>query len=179
MPLVAAADGLSYSYVDAAYISTDVDNFDENVDGFALRASVELANRVFAFGGYTDQSTSILGSDLDVKGYNLGVGYAWPMSGTTDLYGKVGYVRAEADFAGLNANDDGYALGVGVRSRVVDQLELEGSINYTDLSDSGDDTTLGLGARWYFTQQFAVGVEGEFGNDARTYGIGVRWTFGG
>jgi hypothetical protein len=52
-------------------------------------------------------------------------------------------------------------------------------VSYVDLSDSGDDTTLDLGARWFFTPQFAVGLEGSFGDDASTYGVGVRWNFGG
>ncbi|MCC7463772.1 MAG: outer membrane beta-barrel protein [Gammaproteobacteria bacterium] len=178
LPLWAQADGLSYSHLDAAYVTTDVDDFSQDVDGLALRGSVELTERVFAFAGFTTQSTSILGSDLDVKSYDLGVGYAWPLSPTADLYGKVHYLRAEADYAGFDADDDGYGLSAGVRSRIMDQLELEGSVRYTDLSDSGHDTALGLGARWYFSRQLAVGVEGEFGDDAKTYGIGVRWTFG-
>jgi long-subunit fatty acid transport protein len=178
LPFLAQAEGISYSYLDAAYINTDVDQFNQTVDGFALRGSFEVTDRVFLFAGYTDQSTSIFGSDLDVQSFGAGVGYAWPVSSTLDVYGKVGYARAEADYPGLDLSDDGYSLGVGLRGRVAEQLELEGSLNYTDLSDSGDDTALGLGARWFFTPQFAVGLEGEFADDANTYGVGVRWNFG-
>jgi hypothetical protein len=109
---------------------------------------------------------------------NLGVGYAWPIGPKADIYGKLGYVSAEVDAGGFDADDDGYLLGVGLRGRPADQLELEGAVNYTDLSDSGDTTSVGLAARWFFTEQFAVGVEGEFGEDANTYGVGVRWNFG-
>lgn len=178
LPFLAQADGLSYSYLDLAYINTDIDQFDQDVDGFALRGSLELTDQVFLFAGYTDQSTSIFGNDLDVQTYGLGVGYAWPVAPSTDLYGKIGYVKTEADYDRFNVDDDGYSLGVGLRGRVADQFELEGSINYVDLSDSGDDTSLGLAARWFFTEQFAGGIEGEFGDDANTYGIGFRWNFG-
>jgi hypothetical protein len=180
VPFLAQAEGLSYSYLDAAYVNTDVDNFNEDVDGFALRGSYELTNNVFVFAGYADQGTSAAGFDIDLQTYNLGLGYAWPLGKALDVYGKVGYVSSEADVQGLgNADDDGYSLAVGLRGRAVEQLELEGAVSYVDLSDSGDDTTLDLGARWYFTPQFAFGVEGSFGDDANTYGLGVRWNFGG
>ena len=91
---------------------------------------------------------------------------------------RIGYVNAEASAGGFDIDDDGYLLGVGLRGRPADQFELEGAVNYTDLSDSGDTTSFGLGARWYFTEQFALVVEGEFGDDANTYGVGVRWNFG-
>ena len=180
VPFLAQAEGLSWSYVDAAYINTDIESFDEDVDGFALRGSYEIVDNVFVFAGYADQGTSVAGLDIDLQSYNLGLGYAWPLGKALDLYGKVGYVSAEADVDGLgDADDDGYSLAVGLRGRAIEQLELEGAVSYVDLSDSGDDTTLDLGARWYFTPQFAVGLESSFGDDANTYGLGVRWNFGG
>jgi hypothetical protein len=178
LPVMAQADGLSYSYLEGAYIDTDVDNFDKNVDGFALRGSYELTDRVFAFGGYTNQSTSIFGSKLDLQTLRLGVGYAYPLAPTADLYGKIGYAHADANLPGPDLSDDGYTLGVGLRGRLAEKFELEGGVNYTDLNDSGDDTTVGIAARYFFTPQFAAGLEGEFGNDAKTYGVNVRWNFG-
>lgn len=178
LPFLAQAEGLSYSYLEAAYINTDIDQFDEEVDGFALRGSFEITEQVFVFAGYSNQSTEIFGTDLDVEQMNIGLGYAWSIAPTTDIYGKVGYVDAQVDAGAFDADDDGYMLAVGLRGRPADQLELEGSVNYVDLSDSGDDTSVGLAARWFFTEQFAVGVEGAFGDDANTYGVGVRWNFG-
>ena len=65
-----------------------------------------------------------------------------------------------------------------MRARPVEPLELEGAITYVDLSDSGDDTSFGVAARWFFTDNLALGVEGEFADDANTYGVGFRWAFG-
>jgi hypothetical protein len=178
LPFLAQAEGLSYSYVEGAYINTDVDQFDEEVDGFALRGSFEVTDQVFLFAGYDTQSTSIFGTDLDLERFNLGGGYAWSIGPSADVYGKIGYVQYEADAGGFDVDDDGYMLGVGLRGRVAEQLELEGGLNYVDLSDSGDDTSVVLGARWFFTDQLAGGVEGEFGDDFSTYGINVRWDFG-
>ena len=178
LPVLAHADGLSYSYLEGAYINSDVDNFNEDVDGLALRGSFEITDQVFLFGSFSDQSTSIFGSDVDLTAFRIGAGYAWPIAKNVDVYGRIGYARVEADLPGPNLSDDGYTLGVGMRGRVIEPLELEGAVNYTDLNDSGDDTSLGLAARYFFTPQFAVGVEGEFGNDVDTYGVNVRWNFG-
>jgi hypothetical protein len=175
MPCLAQADDLSYTYVDVAYVNTDLDGARDDVDGLALRGSLEITEQVFLFAGYADQS----GDGVDFETYNLGIGYAWPIASNMDLYGKLGYVEAEADYRGFGGDDSGYLLGFGLRSRLTEQVELEGSINYVDLSDSGDDTSLGLAARWYIAEQVALGLEGAFSDDATTLGLGVRWNFGG
>ena len=155
-----------------------VDNYDKDVDGVALRASFEITDQVFVFGSFSNQSTSIFDNDVDLMSFRIGAGYAWPIAKNVDVFGKVGYGRVEADVPGPNLSDDGYTLGVGMRGRVLEQLELEGAVNYTDLNDSGDDTSLGLAARYFFTPRFAGGLEGEFGDNVDTYGVNVRWNFG-
>lgn len=177
-PALSQAEGFSYSYLEGAYINTDVDHYNKDIDGLALRGSFEITDNVFLFAGFSDQSTSIFSTHIGLQSYQLGAGYAWPMDRNVDLYGKVGYVHAEADLPGPNLKDDGFLLGAGLRGRVVENLELEGGVNYTDLNDTGNDTSLALAARYFFTPQFAAGIEGEFGDNANTYGVNVRWNFG-
>jgi Outer membrane protein beta-barrel domain len=185
LPLVAAAgDNVTYSYADLAYVTTDIDGVDEELDGFALRGSLEVTDRAFIFGTYADQTAESGGVDVDYTNFTLGGGYAWPLSDSADLYGKLGYVSAEVEvdvpgFGGFSVDDDGFMLGAGLRGRVSQQFELEGAVNYTDFSEGGDDTSLGAAARWFFTNQFSAFAEGEFGDDVTTYGIGMRWNFGG
>jgi hypothetical protein len=179
----ANADDVSYSYADLAYITTDIDDADEDLDGFGLRGSIEITDQAFLFGTYTDQSADSGGANVDYTTYSLGGGYAWSLSDSADLYGKLGYISAEVEvsvpgFGGYSVDDDGFMLGMGVRGRVSPQFELEGAANYYDYSDSGDDTSIGAAARWFFTDQFSAFAEGEFG-DVDTYGIGMRWNFGG
>src|SRR4029453_2112662 len=95
LPLAAAAaDNVNYSYADLAYVTTDIDGVDEELDGFALRGSFEVTEQAFLFGSYTDQTAESGGVDVDYTNFTLGGGYAWPLSDTTDLYGKLGYVSA-------------------------------------------------------------------------------------
>jgi len=172
-PLASQAESPSYSYVEGGYVRTDIDGIGKDADGFLVRGSIELPHDFFLFARYIDQG--VYGADI--KQYGVGAGYAWAITDTTDLYGKLGYAKAEADAYGFGIDDDGYSLGIGVRSRVTRSIELEASVDYADYSDLGDDTTFGAGARWYFTEHFAVGIEAQVGDDATSYGIGVRWSF--
>ena len=163
--------------------STTFDGVDEELDGFALRGSFEITDQV-SCSAATPTRCRIGGVDVDYTNFTLGGGYAWPLSGSADLYGKLGYVSAEVEvnvpgLGGFSVDDDGFLLGMGLRGRVAQQFELEGAVNYTDFSEGGDDTSLGAAARWFFTDQFSAFAEGEFGDDVTTYGIGMRWNFGG
>jgi hypothetical protein len=175
LPVSAQGQAPGYSYLDLAYVETDFDRVRDNADGFALRGSFELTDSVFMFADYTEQSVR----NVDFEAYNVGFGYAWSIAPNMDLYGKLAYVKAEARGFGLRGDDDGYGASVGIRSFVTGNFELEGAVDYVDLSDSGDDTSFGIAARWYFTPQFAIGAEAKLGDDANSYGIGVRWNFGG
>ena len=91
LPLVAAAgDNVSYSYADLAYVTTDIDGVDEDLDGFALRGSFEITDQAFLSGTYTDQSADAGGASVDYSTLTLGGGYAWSLSDNPDLYGKLG-----------------------------------------------------------------------------------------
>ena len=181
VPAVSRAESPSYSFAEAGYVVASPDNFNKDFDGFVLRGSFEFVENWFGYARYLDQSADISGFNIDATQWAIGAGFAWPLSDALDIYGKAGYteVDADADELDVSANDDGYELSVGLRGRVLDQLELEGAVNYVDLSDSGDTTAFGVAARWFFMDNFAVGLEGEFGDDADSYGMGVRWSFGG
>ena len=182
-PFVAAqAEGISYTFVELGYLTTDLDGIGKDLDGFVLRGSFEVADDWFLYARYLDQSVSVAGVDFDAQQYAVGGGYAWSFADNMDLYGRIGYTEVELDtsgggFGGVGVDDDGYELGVGIRARPIDPLELEGAINYVDLSDAGDDTSFGVAARWFITDMFALGLEGEFADDADTYGIGFRLQF--
>ena len=173
-PLAAQAEDISYSYVDVGYVAVNFDDFSEDADGFLLRGSMEIAEQFFLFANYADVGVS----GADEQDYAVGLGYAWPASEVMSVYGKLAYVRAEFDGFGFSFDDDGYSLAAGVRGRVAEQFELEGSITYADFGDLGDGTEVGLAARWYFTEAFALGLEGAFGDDATSYGVGFRWQWG-
>jgi outer membrane usher protein FimD/PapC len=179
VPFAAQADSLGYSYWQLGYASVDVDGLTDQMDGYAVGLSYEVTDRIFINAGYSDVGSTEAGFDIDEQDLSLGVGYAYPLTPNNDLIGRIGYVRAEAEIESLGSgSDDGYSLGVGWRGRPLDSIELEAAVNYIDLSDAGDTTSFGLGAFWYFTPQVALAVGGSYNDDATSYTIGVRGTWG-
>lgn len=179
-PFMAQAEGLSYTYAEAAWLQSDINEFDEDLGGFGLRASWEIVDHVFVFGRYADQKTDARGGgEFKFQPWDLGVGYAYPVNESFDVYGTLSYSNIDADAPGQarNTSDDGYTLGVGGRTRLAEQLELEGAVKYANFSDYGDNTAFEFAARWFFTDAFAVGVEVTAGDEVDTLGAGVRYQF--
>ncbi|XOV82671.1 MAG: outer membrane beta-barrel protein [bacterium] len=172
---VLADDDMSYSFIEGAYIDTEIDDGpDIDGDGFGLNGSVEIGTNYFLTASYSTQDFDF-GVDLDQKSIGFG-GYA-ALSDTVDLVGTISYVDAELDTRFGSADDSGFGLGVGVRALVAPNVELEGGISYVDLDDSGDDTSLALGGRYYFTEAFALGAGVSFGDDVTSWNIGARFEF--
>jgi hypothetical protein len=171
-PLAALADDMSYSYVDLAYVETDIDQ-GPTADGFALRGSVGFAENWFAFGEYADQSVS----GVDLTQYAVGIGGHYGLAESLDLVGRVGWAKVEIDAGFVDADDDGYLLDLGLRGRVGDAVELEGGARYVDFGDGGDETSLFFGGRFHFNETWALGAEFQSGDDLDVILAYVRASF--
>jgi hypothetical protein len=172
-PFAAQAEGMSYSFVDLAYVDTEIDGVGPSLDGFALRGSVGFAENWFAFAEYAAQSVS--GVDFDT--YAVGLGGHYGLTQTLDLVGRIGWAKAEVSSGPFNVDDDGYLLDAGLRGRVGDAVELEGGARYTDFSDGGDATGLYVGGRFHFNETWALGAEYQDGDDASSILAYVRASF--
>ena len=179
VPFMAQAEGLSYSYVEAGWLQSDINEFDEDLGGFGLRASWEIVDNFFVFGRYADQSTDVAGFDIKFQPWDIGAGYAFAITETFDIYGTVSYSNIDIDAPGpvSDTSDDGYTLGLGGRTRLIEKLELEGVVKYANFSDFGDNTAFEIAGRWFFTDAFAVGVEFTAGDEIDTFGAAVRYQF--
>jgi hypothetical protein len=172
-PLAALAEDMSYSFVDLAYIETEVDGVGPSLDGFALRGSVGFAENWFAFAEYAAQSVS--GVDLDTIAVGLGGHYA--LVENLDLVGRIGWTKAEISSGPFDVDDDGYLVDAGLRGRIGDSVELEGGARYTDFSDGGDATGLYVGGRFHFNKTWALGAEYQDGDDTSAILAYVRASF--
>ncbi|MGH8250919.1 MAG: outer membrane beta-barrel protein [Steroidobacteraceae bacterium] len=173
LPLVAQAEDMSYSYVDLGYVETDIDNL-PSADGFGLRGSVGFSENWFVFGEYTDQDLA----GVDIDQFAVGLGGHYTLTEEMDLVGRVGYVDAEAAVGPFTASVDGFLVSAGLRGQIGDAFELEGRVDHTDLGDDGgDDTSIAIGGRYFFTDQFALGAEYSSSDDANAIFVGLRWSF--
>lgn len=171
-----AESSFDYSFVELGYVNTDLDDFDVDGDGFQLRGSLAVGGNVHVFANYSDQDFDF---NIDVKEYEVGAGYAWPVTSNLDVIGTLSYLKTEIDVPGLgDLDDDGIGVGLGLRGRPLDQLELTAGLKYVDFDDIGDDTILNVGARYFFTNAFAAGVDVSHTDDITTWSIGARWSFG-
>jgi hypothetical protein len=176
LPLASQADVMHYTYAELGYVDTELDGdgFDADGDGFGLRGSLAINQTFFVFAGY---QTLDFDFDVDLSTLEVGGGARWPLSDKVDLIGRLGIVKAEADFGDFDADDDGFLLGGRVRGVVAPKFELEGGFDYRDLDDAGDDTTIVLEGRYFFVENIAGGLSVSLGDDVTSLGLNVRMTF--
>ncbi|MBN1240886.1 MAG: outer membrane beta-barrel protein [Gammaproteobacteria bacterium] len=170
-----AQERLDYTFVEASYLDVDRDvgAFDVGGDGLALKGSLSLTDTVFVFADY---STYDYSRGVDADGYNLGAGMRWGLKPELDLIADLSWAHVEIDTPFGDADDDGLGLGVGLRSRIHDDIEVQGGIRHVDLDDS--NTYLSLAGRYYFTDTVAVGLGLDFDDDNTGWNIGLRAEFG-
>jgi opacity protein-like surface antigen len=166
-----AAD-LNYNYLQAGYQRFDFDGASEEFDGYGIGGSFAVGDNWFIDASY---GTIDLGAGVDLDTMSVGFGYHVGISDNADFYGSLSWVRADVSIAGLGSgNEDGYGATIGLRGMVGENVELTGHVNYSDLGDGADGTTVGAGLLYSFTDNFAVGIFIDVDEDATAYGGGVR-----
>jgi hypothetical protein len=173
-----AAEGFSYSFLEAGYVSNEIDDAGLDGSGFALNGSYEFNERVFGFASILDADYD-QDSGVSTAAVSVGVGFAWPLGMSLDLVSGLGYEHLKLHIDGLGgASEEGYSLNTGLRGRVGDSLELTGTVKYTDLGHGLDDFTLGAGGRYYFTPAFAAGIDVTDNDDGTAWIVSLRYDFG-
>jgi len=175
----AVAESPSYNYIQAGYQEIDIDfgdGLDVDGDGYGVNASFEIGDHMFGFATYA-KSDFDFGVDMDQ--WQAGLGYHTGVTDNTDFFISAAYVDAKVSASGLGSfSEDGYGASVGIRSNVSDLIELFGEVAYVDLGSGSDDTAVGAGICFNFTESFALALSASAGSDITTYGAGARIYFG-
>jgi hypothetical protein len=168
---VFAAD-LNYNYLQAGYQRFDFDGVSEEFDGYGIGGSFGIGDSWFIDASY---GTVDVGTGIDFDTISAGFGYHVGISDNVDFYGSLSWVRADVSISGLGSgSEDGYGATIGLRGMVGTSVELTGNVSYVDLGDGADDTTVGAGLLYSFTDNFAVGIFIDANDDATAYGGGIR-----
>ena len=173
------ADGFSYNSVTASYGQIDFDDLNADGDILSINGSAAIGESFFVFGGFgmADISDNVVSADVD--SWDVGIGYHIPMSENVDFVSSLSYNYVDISVPGFGSFDEeGIGLGVGLRYAANEQFEIDAGVSYVDLSNGRDDTTFGAGFLYNFTENFSVGVAGDWGDDATAYSIGARFYFG-
>jgi hypothetical protein len=170
-----AADGISYNLFDGGYVDSELDlgGATADGDGFRLGASAELGSVLFGFVDYSNTEIE----DVNLGLFDIGLGSRWALGPSLDLVSGASFERIKIEDVG---SDEGYGLSIGLRGRVSEQFELAGSVKYVDFGRDSDDMVYSANARWYFTPQFAVGVDiSKYDDlDLTSLGLSFRYDFG-
>lgn len=192
-PFAAAADALSYTFVEGGYNKLHVDaDLESNpeADGLYLRGSLDLGSGINLIGSVQQVSDS--GTDGgfryedEIRQTELGVGYHQSMSERVDFIAELAWVRfdAESTFDGeewLDVQATGGRGALGVRGKFNDIVEGLLKANYYDGSDLDGEFTAVVGAQFTINPTWGITAEIENGDliglDTTRYQVGVRASF--
>lgn len=167
VPAVSMAEGLSYSYAEAAYVTVDADGGGE-ADGFNVGGSFLVSPMVFISGDYSMLDVDG-GGDFDIG--NIGAGLRHALTPTLDAV-----VGADLVFVDVGSDDDtGYRVRGGLRA-ALGAAELNGGIAYRDVFNDGQ-TVFSVGGLYSFTPNIAALAGAEFDEDTTSFKIGGRYMF--
>lgn len=174
------AGDFSYNAFTLGYGQTDFDDIAADGDSIGAELSFEIGESFYAFVGLgIGELDDDFGNSADVDQWGAGLGYHTELSKTVDLVASVSYQYVDISAAGFGSVDDnGIGLGIGLRAAASENLEVNGGISYVDFGDGGDDTSIGAGFLYSFTDTFAAGLSGNWGDDASSYSAGIRFYFG-
>ena len=171
-PGLAFAEGFDYNYLEAGYVSSEIDAGGVDIDGngLSIRGSWELQNNFQIVGSYTAQDYD---GGIDVSVFQIGGGWHKPLSEKMDLITSLTWIATEVN----NIDDNGLGIEIGLRGMAAPKVELEAALQYADVGNA--DTAFRIDGRYHFTPNFAAGAGATFDDDVTTLRIGVRYTFGG
>ena len=179
MSASAGAQGFDYDFLSVGYsrLNFDTGGVDVDGDGFGINGSLEVSESFFITAAYGFGELEEQGVELDLDTLGIGVGWHTPLSEVLDLVATLSYERVEASALGFSADDDGIGLGVGMRFQANEQVEINGGINYVEMDEGGGDTGFGLGVLYGFTENFDLGLAGDWSDDVSAYSISGRFYF--
>jgi hypothetical protein len=171
-PLAVQAGDFGYTYGELRYLDVDLDN-GNGADGGTAIGWYRLNESFFL----TGQAIRVE-NDNDAKSttFALGGGYIMPLNDTWDAVAMASLRQTEVDIGPRTESEDGYGVQLGLRGMPIPKIETRAFVNYVDVTEG--DTSLFVSGDYFFTPTFAAGIAAEFGGDADTVSVGVRYSFG-
>lgn len=162
---------LPYDYVYAGLAATELDSI-----GLEIGVSFEVADQVIVFGGLENLE---LGNNVDRDTLRVGGGYRWPVRPNMDFIAKLAYADNEIDLPGrAQFDDDGLILSGELRGWISQRLELSGELLLDDSIGSDIDTALEFGAQQHRRGNLSLGGRIRIDEDDTTLLLGARFYFG-
>ena len=169
------AEGFGYDFIEIGYSRTEFQGPDVGGDGIDAGGSLSVSERIFLFAAYRATGFDF---SIDRTSYGAGVGYGYAVNPSLDLVATASWQYAEFEAPALGtADDSGLGLGVGFRIAASEQFEINAGLDYVDVGDSGDNTSLTFRGLYNLNAAFALGLSGSWNDDEATYTLGARLYF--
>ena len=173
MPVLASAEGLNYSYVDAGLGMLDTGN--QSLMGPDLRFSYGINEDFFAYGGYRAYS-----DDIDYNNWHLGAGYRHGMDEKTDFWVGINLEYQESEVTvpivgTVSSDDTAPALRAGLRHQLNNEVELGANARIV----TGDFDYVGFGGYGRYKLSDSLSLKGELDIQDGDMGLfaGVTWFY--
>lgn len=215
VPAAAMAQDLDFTYLEGGIIAGFVNDIEDSGvitgndgplelesdagGGGFIGGAWQFGENMHLFGEYSSTSQDLevsdgidtVEGDYDVLRWRVGIGYAYPVSPTSRLYGRVSFDNAEfkdVKVAGFNldadVDEDGFGGEVGMLWAATPAVHLQGHVRYTSVGEvapNGSDTfdsdiLVGVNGRWYFRPDIALVTGYEFGK-ITTWNLGMQFSF--
>ena len=182
----AQAKGISYSYIEANYLDTEldvVDGVEISGSGFGVNGNIAFGETGFyGLAAYESIGEEIGGVDIDADRLSAGVGYALKIDENFHAIGEVAYLDYDFGLAGfgssVDASADGYRASIGLRGMMADNIEGIAKVGYQKVEEEGvelyDGAVGELGVRWHIDPAWSVGLNAELADSETTLKLGLR-----
>ena len=174
----------SYTFIEAGYARTRLDQIDDNSDAFFALASFGFLKYFHVFAGVERESTNF--DDATVDAYEVGGGVQLPILPQLDVVGEAAWLYNYIDSDTLFDKDTntGVELYGGARFMVLPWtdggLELDGGYRYTEIDSLLSDkntSAIEVGARVHFLRHLSIGATYAFIEDDRRLYADLRFSF--
>ncbi|MES2886240.1 MAG: outer membrane beta-barrel protein [Pseudomonadota bacterium] len=184
-PAAVMAEGISYTYVDARYFSTDSDALSTNQQGGTLSGSLALGDIFFvaadgSYGESEDITLAGVSGSFQTTAAALRLGVHHTLAPTLDIVasagGLYGEVRGKDGFSGAKDDDTGYLVEAGLRLSLVPQVEVAALYNYADIFEETSSGFVGE-LQFHFTEHISAVASANFARSTDIYSFGARYRF--
>ncbi len=111
---------------------------------------------------------------MTAKSLELGGGWSHGFSDTLDFVGTLSYVDAELRCRRSTTGSRSAAAFAAVSASRSSSMP---RLKFVDFDESGSDTGVSVGGRYYFNDSMALGASLDFYDNADTLRLGFRWEF--
>ena len=184
-PAAVMAEGISYTYVDARYFSTDSDALSADQQGAIISGSFALSPIFYVAGdGQFGQSERIaVGASsgrFDTISGSARIGAHHALTPTLDIIADGGMLYSEfkgkGAFNGQSDDDIGYTAQAGLRLALVPQVEVSAFYAYQDVLDS-DNSFFTADLQYHFTDHVSLVGSATNARSVDFYTVGARYRF--